>query len=111
MKTLDRRPCQAKLVVLDMAERTNSKASITYGMKVELAKSSGLFLSEMDSSTTMIVEEEGVKVFIQPTALTIWDHLSTRASTCSCEKEKSESPSSRPKTAQPSFDDIFEAHS
>ena len=39
--------------------RTSSRASTTYGMKAELAMSSGLFVSEMHSSTAMIVELVG----------------------------------------------------
>ena len=81
--------------------RTNSRASTTYGMKAELAKSSGLFLSEMHSSTAMIVELVGFEILFHPTARTVCDHFSTSASTCCCVNANSESVSSRPKTPQP----------
>ena len=61
--------------------RTSSRASTTYGMKAELAKSSGLFVSETHSSTTMIVELVGFEVLLNPTARTICDHLSISTST------------------------------
>ena len=61
--------------------RTSSRASTTYGMKAELAKSSGLFLSEMHSSTAMIVEEVGFEFLLNPTARTTCDHFSISVST------------------------------
>ena len=81
--------------------RTSSRASTTYDMKAELAKSSGLFLSEMHSSTTMIEELVGFELLLYPTARTVCDHFSTSASTCCCVNANSESVSSRPKTPQP----------
>jgi hypothetical protein len=65
------------------------------------SKSSGLFLSEMHSSTTMIVELVGFDVLPHPTACTVCDHFSTSTSTCCCVNANSESVSSRPKTPQP----------
>jgi hypothetical protein len=81
--------------------RTSSRASTIYGMKAELAKSSGLFLSEMHSSTAMIEELVGFDILPHPAARTFSDHLSTSKSTCCCVNAKSESVSSRPKTPQP----------
>ena len=81
--------------------RTSSRASTTYGMKAELAKSSGLCLSEMHSSTVMMEELVGFDILPHPTARTVRDHFSTSASTCCCVNANSESVSSRPKTPQP----------